>query len=248
MDNHSSWFHPPAELILPEDEVHVWRASLNLPGWKVQILKQILDAEELRQAGRFWFERDRIHYIVARGLLKSILSRYLSIEPGQLRVDYNDYGKPILRSKPGQVDIKFNLSHSGTLALFAVTYNREVGIDLEQLRSDFDYRQVAENYFSANEKDKLRSFPDAVGYHAFFNCWTRKEAYIKGKGKGLSIPLADFDVSIAPGEPARLLCTKGEPDEALNWRLQEFTLDPGYIAALAVRGHGWQLKLWQWLD
>jgi 4'-phosphopantetheinyl transferase len=123
-----------------------------------------------------------------------------------------------------------------------------VGIDLEYIRSDLQVEQLAERFFSRREIATLRTLPPEVQRQAFFLCWTRKEAYLKARGEGLSLPLDQFDVSLIPGEPAALLSTQRDPYEVSRWSLQELTPAPGYAAALAVEGHGWGLACWQWPD
>jgi 4'-phosphopantetheinyl transferase len=134
------------------------------------------------------------------------------------------------------------------VALYAVTRGREIGIDLECIRFDLEVEKIAERFFSRREAATLRTLPPEVQRQAFFLCWTRKEAYFKARGEGLSLPLDQFDVSLIPGEPAALLSTQRDPYEVSRWSLQELTPAPGYAAALAVEGHGWGLACWQWPD
>ena len=240
------WLPPPADLTLSSDKVHVWRASLEVTASRVQTLQNTLATDELSRAERFYFEKDRKRFVVARGLLRAILSRYLSIEASQLRFCYSPYGKPALATTPGQDVLSFNVSHSHGLALYAVTRGREIGIDLERVRADLDCEQIAARFFSPRENAVLRALPTELKSKAYFNCWTRKEAYIKARGGGLSLPLDQFDVSLAPGEPAMLLNTSGDRQEATRWSLRALTPGPGYVAALAVEGHGWRFECWQW--
>jgi 4'-phosphopantetheinyl transferase len=123
-----------------------------------------------------------------------------------------------------------------------------VGIDLERIRFDLAVAEIAERFFSRREVAMLRTLPTELQRQAFFRCWTRKEAYIKARGEGLSLLLDQFDVSLAPGEPAAILGTQRDPSEASRWSLQKLTPAPGYVAALAVEGHGWRLTCWQWPD
>lgn len=242
----SSWCPPPEILTLDSSEVHVWRASLDLPASRTQRLEQPLSLDEREKAERFYFQKDRKRFIVTRGLLRMILSLYLEIEPGQLRFDYDIYGKPTLARESGEAGLCFNLSHSHGIALYAVTRNREIGVDIERVRADVEIQQIAERFFSPQEYETLCALPSNMQAEAFFACWTRKEAYIKARGEGLAFPLNQFDVSLAPGEPAALLSTKGDPQEASRWSLHELDPGPGYVAALAVEGYGWRLKCWQW--
>jgi 4'-phosphopantetheinyl transferase len=240
-----SWLSPPTDLALPGDEVHVWRASLDLPAPSVQSLQRTLAADELSRVERLNFPRDRQRFIVARGTLRAILSRYLDMDPGQLRFRYGDHGKPSVVPTSGQETLHFNLSHSNGLALYAVARDRQIGIDLERMCPVAEAEQIAERFFSAREKAVFRTLPADLKCEAFFTCWTRKEAYIKARGAGMSLPLDQFDVSLIPGEPAVLLSTRGDPREALRWSLRELTPGPGYVAALVVEGHGWHLVRWQ---
>ncbi len=241
-----SWPLPPKTSRLTCDEVHVWRAALDQSPSLVARLFYSLATDERERAEGFYFHKDREHFIVARGLLRAILGRYLTIDPAQLRFNYSSYGKPSLPSESGGDALRFNLSHSHGLALYAFTRGREVGIDLERVRPDVADGQIAERFFSPREVAMLCELPVKKQTQAFFNCWTRKEAYIKARGEGLSLPLNQFDVSLAPGEPARLLGTREHPQEASRWCLQELIPAPEYTAALAVEGHGWRLASWEW--
>jgi 4'-phosphopantetheinyl transferase len=235
-------------LVLGCDEVHVWRATLDQTPTQIQSFLHNLAADEQARAERFYFEKDREHFIVARGVLRAILGCYLNRVPEGLSFCYSSHGKPALARESDGYAIRFSVSHSHGVALYAVTRGREVGIDVERIRSDLEVAEVAERFFSRREVAMLRTLPTEAQRQAFFRCWTRKEAYIKARGEGLSLPLDQFDVSLAPGEPAALLATQQDPSEASRWFLQELTPGPGYEAALAVEGHGWRLTCWQWPD
>jgi 4'-phosphopantetheinyl transferase len=216
-----------------------------LPASRIQALRHILAADELSKARRFFFPKDRQHFILARGLLRTILGRYLDMEPSQLRFCYDDYGKPSLVPSSDQEALNFSLSHSDGLALYAITRDREIGIDVERVCPIPEAAQIAERFFSAHENAVFRTLDARLKQEAFFTCWTRKEAYVKARGKGLSLPLDQLDVSLIPGEPAMLLNIRGAPREAARWSLCELTPGPGYVAALAVEGHDWRLACWQ---
>ena len=143
--------------------------------------------------------------------------------------------------------MNFNVSHSNNLAIVGVTRGRHLGIDLEYIQRDFACEEIARRVFSPHEIATLNDLPGDLKHEAFFNCWTRKEAYIKARGMGLSYPLNQFEVSLIPGEPARLISVDGDDlFEASRWSLQELELGPRYAGALAVEGHNWQLECWQW--
>lgn len=242
------WPLPSRVPALGRDDVHVWRAPLDVKALLLQALQQTLSSDEQVRADRFHFQRDREHFIVSRGLLRTILGRYLGMEPSRLQFCYGRQGKPALESEPGRNAVSFNISHSAGIALFAFTRGRRIGVDIERIRNHLADGMVAERFFSPREVAVLRGLPEALQPEAFFNCWTRKEAYIKARGDGLFLLLDSFDVSLAPGEPAVLLSTKGDPHEASRWSLQK--LDPGadYVAALAVEGRDWRLKCWRWAE
>lgn len=242
-----TWAHPPpGSLALADDEVHVWRAVLDDPALDAAAVYHTLGADERERAERFFFARDRARFIVARGVLRLILGRYLAVEPGELRFAYNAYGKPALTGGADAQQLRFNLSHSQGLALYALARSCEVGIDLEQIRADLASDLIAERYFSAQEAAMLRALPPESRLQGFFNCWTRKEAYIKARGMGLSLPLDQFTVALLPGEPARLLGVVGAPDEAARWTITALEPGDGFAAAVAVAAHGRHIRCWQW--
>ena len=239
------WRRAPAMLLLGNDEVHVWRATLDLPIARVVSLEQTLAADERTRAGRFHYERDRRHFIVARGFLRMILGRYLGRDPRALRFGSNPYGKPSLAAESGgDATLSFNVTHAGGMALYAVTANRAVGIDLEGIRMDVECDSIAEHFFSPRERGMLRAVPSAQRPEAFFHCWTRKEAYVKARGLGLSIALDQFDVSVSVAEPAALLQTREEGQESSHWSLHDLPVGEGYVAALAVEEHP-RLLFWE---
>jgi 4'-phosphopantetheinyl transferase len=242
-----AWIAPPENLTLPEDEVHVWLASLEQPEATIASLKQILSHDELIRAGKFHFQKDRDHFIVARGLLRSILGRYLDRQSVQLQFAYNETGKPSLDNSFQDKNLRFNLSHSHNLALFAFSYIGEVGVDIEYMRGDVVVEQVARVSFSPREQALLLSLPVEERQHAFYTCWTRKEAYIKGRGTGLSLEPNLFDVTFLPGEPATLLASREDPREPARWTLRALEPGVGYAGALAVAGHDWNLYCHKWL-
>ncbi len=246
--SHNQWNIPPIHLRLLENEVHIWQAPLEVPVAIIQQFRRLLATEEVAKAERFYFEKDHNQYIVAHGLLRTLLGRYLNTDPRQLCFCSNAYGKPSLQSPSHGATLHFNLSHSAGLALYAFAYSRQIGIDVEYKRADVQYEELAKYTFSPYENEVLRTLPANLKFDAFFNCWTRKEAYIKARGKGLSIPLDLFDVSLKPGEPAVLLQSREDAQEITRWSFQELTPRTGYAGALAVEGGWWQLRYWQWQE
>lgn len=242
----SLWCPAPTRPLLGGDEVHVWRAGLDQPSSTVQSMLELLSPDERCRAGRFYFQRDFKRFVIARGLLRTILSLYLQLRPEQLRFCYSEFGKPELVSLTGQETLRFNVSHSHNQALFAFAHKWGIGVDIEYLRKNLASRELAECVFSPNEIDMLCALPAHRQTEGFFNCWTRKEAYIKARGEGLSFPLDCFDVSLAPGEPAALLSHRKDSREIRRWSLRELASETGYAAAIAVESSNWRLSCWHW--
>jgi len=240
----ATWLPSPPDVRPGREEVHVWRTSLARDDSEVERLWAALTPDERERARRFHFERDRRRFVVARGVLREILGRCLGLAPALIRFAYNEYGKPSLMEEAG--GLRFNASHSAEAALYACTLGREVGIDIELLRDDFASFEIAERFFSKTEVRSLGSLPAHLRTQGFFNCWTRKEAYIKALGEGLSHPLHSFSVSLAPGEPARLISTDTALLEADRWSLVDLKPFEGYAAALAIRGSDPEIQCWDW--
>jgi 4'-phosphopantetheinyl transferase len=227
------WERPPATVGLQPGEVHVWSAVLGTPPRAVALC---LSDDERGRAERFHSAALRDRFVAWRALLRTVLGRYLGLDPASLRFTYGQGGKPALASGTGVAPLRFNLSHSQERALYAVSADREVGIDIERVRPDVEYEEVARRFFSAGEVAALLALPPDRRVEAFFACWTRKEAFVKARGGGLQIPLDGFEVSLAPDEPAALLRVDGGPEERLRWTLRSLDAASGFAAALAVSG------------
>lgn len=231
-----NWSRPARQVALPENEIHVWRAWLDVDSQEKERLSRYLSAEESARAGRFVFEHDREHFLVARGRLRELLGRYLRRAPQSLEFRFGPFGKLSLAEHAG---LRFNLSHSYGLALYTFAMNRELGIDAEKIRPEFATEGIAERYFSAAEQSELRGLPIELRTRAFFLCWTRKEAYVKAHGGGLQIPLDSFDVSLTPGAPEKL--SSGDSE---RWSLRSFEPAPEYIASIIAEGAPAQFCFW----
>lgn len=245
-----SWASPPDQLSLAATDVHIWRASLEQPPAVVENLRQLLAADEQARADRFHFEKDRRHFTVARAGLRKLLGRYLGMAPAEIQFTYADRGKPQLapdQASDLEPGLKFNLAHSGGLALYAFTSIGEIGVDLEHIRPEFTGDDIARRFFSATEVACLDQLPAPSRHQAFFDCWTRKEAFIKAKGIGLSLALDQFDVTLSPDEPAALLSTRWDRNEAARWSLRAVDVGPGFVGAVALEAHDWQLNCWDFV-
>ncbi len=229
------WESAPVDYTLPSGEVHVWRMELDQPAERVEALGRSLSAEELARANRFQFDRDRQHFVVARGLLRFLLGRYTAREPEHVAITYGNYGKPELLASVGR-SLSFNVSHAGDQALMAFTPDQQIGVDIEAKRPLPDLETIAAQFFSPHEQAALRSLPLEDRVDAFYNIWTRKEAFIKATGYGLMFPLDQFDVSLGPNDPACLLTIRASHQLAAHWTLTSLVAASGYAAALAVDG------------
>ena len=220
---------------LGQDEVHVRIASLDRRQSELRFFESILAEDEINRVNRFRFHKDRERFVAGRGLLRVILSPYLGLPANEIIFTYGCHGKPGLRRQDGRPPIEFNLAHSAGTAIYAITRDRPVGIDIELVNPEFPIESVAERFFSKVEVAAFRSLPRDMQRIAFFKCWTRKEAFIKALGDGLSCPLSDFDVSLTPGEPARLLSVRWGSDEA-HWSMEDIESVAGYAAAIVFSG------------
>jgi 4'-phosphopantetheinyl transferase len=245
-DSNQDWALPPSPVFLSGDEVHLWRASLRISPAVLQTLLMYLSPDEAKRAAQFRFPRDREHFIAARGILRTLLAQYLLVDPASLCFSTNAYGKPALLPTLNTSNLCFNLSHSHELALFAFSYSRDLGVDVEYRRREIEYDQLARFCFSLYEQQVFFSLAGELKHEAFYNCWTRKEAYVKARGLGLSLPLTLFDVSLLPSEPARLLESREAPTEVARWSLRSLAPGLEYAGALAVEGQEWLLRSWDW--
>jgi 4'-phosphopantetheinyl transferase len=227
--------------VLPPDEVHLRRVDLEAIYAEESRWEKLLSTDERERAFRFRFPRDRQHFIAARAMLRTFLGKYLGVAPAALSFSYSEKGKPRLSQNHAENGVTFNLSHSGGVALYAFSLHRELGVDVEHIRRDFEVEAIARRFFSMHEQKQLAELPAEDRPEVFFRCWSRKEAYIKATGDGLSLPLSQFDVSLDPGNTDALVTTRPNAAEAARWRLTDVSAGSDYAAALCVRGRDWKL-------
>jgi 4'-phosphopantetheinyl transferase len=239
------WLTPPEQLILANDEVHIWRLYINSEFSNIQYLKGILSNEERTKAEGFYFKIDQWRYIIVRAILRIILAKYLCLEPEQIRFNYGTHDKPALSDVLKTHRVNFNLSHSQNIALYVIVCDREVGIDIENIRTDLDVLGIAEHWFSQREAAVIRELSSDAQKKAFFTIWTRKEAYLKAKGVGLA-QLNGFEVLLHLGELTILMSSEEDSHEPSLWKLEDLAVDPDYAATVAVEGKTWTPKFWQW--
>ncbi len=233
-----NWLSLPDDLILVDTAVHIHCLSLTQ---NFTSFYNLLSPEERIRAARFVQAVDRRRYAVARGVLRLLIDRYENIPPHQVQFAHNDFGKPLLLH---ETDLQFNVSHSQDLALLAFTRGRPIGVDVEYKRPLADADNIAKSHFSAIEYNIFRQLPESQKIEAFFNCWTRKEAFIKAIGEGLSYPLRTFAVSFRPGDEARFLWI--EEGSHQKWELLALHLHPNFAGALAVAQPLESVTQYQW--
>jgi 4'-phosphopantetheinyl transferase len=239
------------QFLLLDDDVHIWRVPLNQDFKRTALALEVLSPDEHQKAARYHFCKDRNQFAQARAALRFILSQYLSADPRALDFSFGLQGKPALTN--GHADLRFNLSRRDGLALIAVTRGREIGVDVELVQTGLAFFQVADVSFSAIEAENLRNLPESLRSKGFYNCWTRKEAYVKARGEGLSFPLKQFDVSLTPGDPVRLLDVRDDilsigqkVHEVNRWTMHGLPAGEEYVAALVVEGSDLKVTLRDW--
>ncbi len=221
------------------DDVHVWKFESSKTSTAIDFFS-ILSNEEKDRALKFHFEKDRISYLTAHYNLRRLISNYLKIDPQDVNFVTNKYGKPFI---DGINKLQFNISHSGNIVLIAFHKSKPVGVDVEMHRDDIKYAEIAERFFSKNEVQALKTALQSNQKELFFRVWSRKEAYIKGIGKGLSIPLGSFDVSLT--KEAKILKAETKASDKNQWNIKSLNPKKGYSAAVTCALPDFSLKCWQ---
>lgn len=217
-----------------DDVIEIVVARLDVAPETVRSLAARLSDAERQRAERFALDRDCRRFIVARGRLRQLLAARLALPPESVELVYGPRGKPALASHFAGSGWRFNVSHSGEVAAYAFARGREVGIDVEAVRTLRDSDSIAARFFSRQENAAYRALDPCEKDVGFFNCWTRKEAFIKALGDGLYHPLDRFDVSLAPAEPARILRVEGTSGDECGWRLESFFPAAGFVGAVVI--------------
>lgn len=240
--NAAAWRPSPPALTVADGDLDLWCARIEAID---EGIAAALSEEERRRGERFRHPRARLEFVRTRGWLRHVLARYLQAPPDQLQFGYGPQGKPRLANGVDGEALCFNVAHSHGLALLAVAWNRLVGVDVEQISAERDLPGLARRYFSANENAELRGLPAAQVSRGFFLAWTRKEAFIKALGSGMSFPLDAFDVALTPGKPAALLAVRSEQTTAREWAMVDIDLGTEFAAAAVIAGAIRQVRRWQ---
>ena len=236
------WNTAPAGLKPADGKVDVFYAPLDVPAKRLDELAQSLSEDEWQRAERFHLERDYRRFVAGRGTLREILAALLDMNPASLMFSYCEFGKPRIAAPAAARSLHFNLAHSDSIAVYAIA-KHELGVDVERIRAMDDADQIASRFFSQREKNCLLALPAEQRTEAFFNCWTRKEAYLKAIGSGLDDCLDQIEVSLAPGEAAELL---GVPDDSQPWFLHSLVPAAEFVGALAIQPEDSRVNCWKW--
>jgi 4'-phosphopantetheinyl transferase len=228
----------PTNLILSPDDLYIWKIELKSSTSELEYCEEILSSDEMDRANRFYFPKHRQRFMIGRGSLRTILSRYLDVKPEQIKFDYQPRGKPVLDHKFAKSQLSFNLAHSEDLALCAVSYQRQIGVDLEFIRPMSDLVSLAQRYFLPREYEVLRSLFPEQQQQVFFRYWTCKEAYLKATGVGLT-DLDQVEIALKINKPAKLLVSD-------QWSLHELIPADNFIAAVVVAGDMGNLQFWEY--
>lgn len=241
----SSWDRPPANLELSVNHIDIWRTALDLPRQQIDKYASVLSPDELARVERFKLERKQREYIISRGLLRRVLSHVLKQDPSLFEFEYSDHDKPHLAVNRHGKPVQFNLSHSHEQTLIAVTLEHLIGVDVEYVRRNVEFKKLAARFFSAQEARDLSTYTEDNLPPAFFACWTRKEAFVKALGDGIAFGLSEFSVSVDPFDREVALTTHWDPDAASTWSLINIPAGPDYMAALAVAGRNLNIRYWE---
>jgi 4'-phosphopantetheinyl transferase len=233
------------QLGVPAGRVDVWRLRLDEPA-KAGSEVVVLSPDEIARASRFHFEKDRIHFTQCRSALRALLADYLAIPAAEIRFEYLTSGKPQLAAEQNPSALQFNVSHSASMALIAVGSEHRLGVDIEQIRGDVDTNALAERFFSLRERAGLQALPDHLRVPGFFACWTRKEAFLKATGDGLSFPLEDFSVTTHPDLDPEIEEIKGSTDDGKQWLLTDLSVVEGFRATVARERSPYRLETYAW--
>lgn len=212
-----------------------WRVDLAHPDSVVAALAAVLSDDERQRAARFVFPRDRRRFTVTRACLRVLLSKHCGVAPAALRIVYAPLGKPSLASASTPTPLHFNVSHSEDVAVIAARRDAPLGVDVEAVRPLPDMMGIAARFFTAAETDTIAAAPPHQRALSFFLCWTRKEAFSKAHGDGLSFALDRYQVACRPGDPARILAIDGSAAAAAQWSVFDLEAPPGFVSALVTR-------------
>lgn len=240
------WQNPPNKAILEYNQVHIWRANLDLPSGEINRLFGFLSPDEIARANKFHFAQHKRRFIAARGILRYLLGNYLQISANNLKFEYSDRGKPRLARYMGNSSLQFNISHSQEYALYGFVQDHAIGVDLEYLREMKDMAKIAERFFSPEESKFIASLHSEKQQRLFFKLWTAKEAFLKATGTGLAGSLDSVDIFFDQAECPSLLGIKGNSTAVDNWSMYSCIPARNYVAAMAIKAPRNKLQIDYW--
>ena len=242
------WQNPAQHPILAKNQVHVWRANLELPTAAIDQLTTYLSADEISRANKFRFPIHKRRFIVARGILRQLLGNYLQLSPDNIKFEYGDHGKPRIAASVADTFLQFNVSHSEEYALYGFTHHHLIGVDLEYLREMKDAVKLAERFFSPREFELLAGIASEQQREVFFKLWTAKEAYLKAIGTGLTNSLASIDISFDQAGNPKLLAIEADLGATANWFMYPCVPETNYVATVAIKTqtNSQQINFWNW--
>lgn len=232
------------QLSLEPNQVHIWSASITNHENRLPVYWSFLTNEEKEKAQKFKFLKDKNCFVIAKGILRKLLASYLSLSPKEINLKLGEYGKPFLHHSS---NLQFNISHSRSEILLGFIQTLPIGIDIEYTKREIDVKNIAKHFFAEEEIEALLKLDTKYQTQAFYSCWTRKEAFIKALGSGLSFPLAEFVVSLDSLKKAKLIATKWDKKEKEKWILQPIEPRENYIGAFAVKGNVSKIQSWKYL-
>lgn len=234
----------PEKIILATNQLHVWQSDINITKIQAGRIYSILSKKEKARASRFKFEEHRLKFIAARATLRKILSHYLSIDPNAISFTENKYGKPGLKDEINKSSIFFNISHSHNMALFAISNEENIGIDIEAVNRKIDFDEISKRFFSDRENEHIQALPISQKSIDFYKIWTAKEAFIKAIGQGLSFPLKEFEISLN-NNTISLASIYGDPNKASTWNLFKYDVPDEYESSIAIQAERPDITSWK---
>jgi 4'-phosphopantetheinyl transferase len=240
----SQWQTTPDDLLLSPDYVDIWRCCVGLADDQIGELSSLLSAEEKARAQRLKIAEKQNQFVITRGRLRQILGKYLNSDPCAFKFEYATHGKPYLEERWQGHEILFNVSHSHNFVLIAMSLDHQLGIDIEKIQHDKDHTFLARRFFSKREQAELTALPEEIKRRAFYSCWTRKEAFVKAVGDGITYGLDTFDISVHPDETQPSLNIHTNSTEDITWSVFNIPMDEDYMAALAVTGNTVSVRCW----
>lgn len=243
----NEWVSGAESLDMNQADIHIWKVCIDKYLSESSQYLNIISQDELERSARFCAHKDQASYVTSRGILRKILSRYLLIAPNKIKFNYNNYGKPYLCPTNKINDITFNVSHSGSLVLYVVARNRDVGIDVEEMCHVDNYEKISEMLFSHEENTKLKHYAPHERLEAFYKCWTSKEAIAKAIGQGLSYPLHTLSVSLDPSKTSDTIKIDDNLLNSKKWHLFTINPEPNYKASFSFNGSFKKINYWRYV-